>query len=126
VAEAFLKDQITIGHALLSAGRKRGKQPVWLAKIMQYHIQPTARAVGITKALGWHVLRHSLATLLHRNGEEVKVVQELLRHSSCKITLDIYAQAVSANKRRAQSKVVHDFLPELSALNFAAARYGVE
>jgi len=96
------------------AGRKRGKQPVWLAKIMQYHIQPTARAVGITKALGWHVLRHSLATSLHRNGEDVKVVQELLRHSSCKITLDIYAQAVSVDKRRAQSKVVAEFIPELS------------
>jgi integrase len=96
------------------AGRKRGKQPVWLAKIMQYHIQPTAHAVGITKALGWQLLRHSLATSLHRNGEEVKVVQELLRHSSCKITLDTYAQAVSGDKRRAQSKVVAEFIPELS------------
>jgi integrase len=96
------------------AGQKRGKQPVWLAKIMQYHIQPTARAVGINKVLGWHVLRHSLATSLHRNGEEVKVVQELLRHSSCKVTLDIYAQAVSVDKRKAQSKVVAQFIPELS------------
>jgi len=97
------------------AGRKRGKQPVWLAKIMQYRIQPAARAVGITKAIGWHTLRHSLATSLHRNGEEVKVVQELLRHSSCKITLDIYAQAVSSDKRRAQSRVVQDFMSELSS-----------
>jgi len=97
------------------AGRKRGKQPVWLAKIMQYRIQPAARAVGITKAIGWHTLRHSLATSLHINGEEVKVVQELLRHSSCKITLDIYAQAVSTDKRRAQSRVVQDFMSELSS-----------
>jgi integrase len=96
------------------AGGKRGKQPVWLAKIMQYHIQPTARALGITKTIGWHTLRHSLATSLHRNGEDIKVVQELLRHSSCKITLDIYAQAVSADKRRAQSRVVQDFIAELS------------
>jgi len=97
------------------AGRKRGKQPVWLAKVMQYRIQPAARAVGITKTIGWHTLRHSFATSLIRNGEEVKIAQELLRHSSCKITLDIYAQAVSADKRRAQSKVVHEFLPELSS-----------
>lgn len=96
------------------AGRKRGQQPVWLAKVMQYHIQPTARALGIKKQIGWHTLRHSLATSLHRNGEEIKVVQELLRHSSCKITLDIYAQAVSADKRRAQSRIVQDFIPELS------------
>jgi integrase len=97
------------------AGHKRGTQPVSLAKIMQYHIQPAARAVGIRKKVGWHTLRHSLATSLHRNGEEIKVVQELLRHASCKITLDIYAQAVSADKRRAQSRVVQDFIPELSS-----------
>jgi integrase len=101
------------------AGGQRGKQPVWLAKVMQYHIQPTARALGITKTIGWHTLRHSLATSLHRNGEEIKVVQELLRHSSSKITLDIYAQAVNADKRRAQSRVVHDFIPELSRAQFA-------
>jgi integrase len=97
------------------AGRKRGKQPLWLAKVMQYHIQPTARALGITKRVGWHTLRHSLATSLHRNGEEIKVVQELLRHSSCKITLDIYAQAVTADKRRAQSRVTQNFIPEQSS-----------
>jgi len=97
------------------AGHKRGNQPVSLAKIMQYHIQPAARAVGIRKKVGWHTLRHSLATSLHRNGEEIKVVQELLRHASCKITLDIYAQAVSAEKRRAQSRVVQDFIPEFSS-----------
>jgi integrase len=92
------------------AGRKRGKQPVWLAKITQYRIQPIARAVGITKRIGWHTLRHSLATALHRNGEEIKVVQELLRHSSCKITLDVYAQAVNTDKRMAQRRVLQEFI----------------
>ena len=95
------------------AGQKRGQQPVWLAKIMQYHIQPVARAIGITKRIGWHTLRHSLATSLHENGEEIKVVQELLRHSSSRITLDIYAKAVSATKRKAQSRVVAVYMPDL-------------
>jgi integrase len=97
------------------AGYKRGKQPVSLAKVMQYHVQPIARSVGIEKKIGWHTLRHSFATSLHGNGEGVKVVQELLRHSSCRITLDVYAQAVSADKRRAQSRIVADFMPELSS-----------
>jgi integrase len=96
------------------AGRKRGKQPLWLGKVMQYHIQPTARTLGITKRIGWHTLRHSLATSLLRNGEAIKVAQELLRHSSCRITLDIYAQAVSTDKRKAQSKVIKEFMPNLS------------
>lgn len=97
------------------AGHKRGKQPVSLAKIMQYYIQPTARRVGIKKKIGWHTLRHSFASSLHRNGEGIKVVQELLRHSSVRITLDIYAQAVSADKRKAQSRVLSDFMPELTS-----------
>ncbi|MGE5321300.1 MAG: hypothetical protein ACM3SW_00460, partial [Actinomycetota bacterium] len=37
---------------------------------------------------------------------DVKVVQELLRHASAKVTLDIYAQALTLAKRAAQRKVV--------------------
>lgn len=88
------------------AGKMRGKQPVWLAKIMQYHIQPAAMRAGISKHIGWHMFRHTYTTLLHANGEDVKVVQELLRHGSAKITLDIYAQAVTQAKRTAQQRVV--------------------
>ena len=36
----------------------------------------------------------------------MKVVQELLRHSSAKMTLDVYAQALTPSKRAAQRKVV--------------------
>jgi integrase len=88
------------------AGKERGKQPVWLSKVMQYHIQPGAKRAGITKHIGWHTLRHTYTTLLHANGEDVKVVQELLRHGSARITLDVYAQAVTPAKRKAQGKVV--------------------
>ena len=90
------------------AGDRRGKQPVSLAKVMRCHIQPVARAVGIRKRIGWHTLRHTFATVLHQNGEGIKVVQELLRHSSCRITMDIYAQAVNCEKRMAQSRVVSE------------------
>jgi integrase len=73
---------------------------------MQYHIQPAAKRLGITKRIGWHTFRHTYTTLLHANGEDVKVVQELLRHGSSRITMDVYAQAVTPAKRKAQEKVV--------------------
>ena len=88
------------------AGAKRGKQPVWLSAVMRDYIQPAARKLGITKRMSWHTFRHTFSTLLKGNGEDVKVVQELLRHSTAKMTLDTYTQALSPQKRAAQSKVV--------------------
>jgi integrase len=75
---------------------------------MQYWIQPCAAELGINKRIGWHTFRHTFATLLYRNVEDVKVVQELMRHSSSRITLDIYAQAVTSAKRKAQERVIRD------------------
>jgi integrase len=88
------------------AGEKRGKQPIWLSTVMRYHIQPIAKRLNIQKQLSWHTFRHTFSTVLKANGEDVKVVQELLRHASAKITLDTYSQALSPQKRAAQSKVV--------------------
>jgi integrase len=84
----------------------RGKQPYWPDNLMKRHIQPVAKAIGIHKKIGWHTFRHSFGTLLKANGEDVKTVQELLRHANSRITLDVYTQAVNSNKRAAQSKVV--------------------
>jgi integrase len=88
------------------AGEKRGKQPLWLCKVMCYHIQPMARKLGIQKRIGWHTFRRTYSSILKDNGEDVKVVQELLRHASTKVTLDVYAQALTPAKRAAQRKVV--------------------
>ena len=49
-------------------------------------------------------------------AEEVKVVQELLRHANSRITLDLYAQAGMPNKRLAQSKLVRMVLNKGEAL----------
>jgi site-specific recombinase XerD len=52
------------------------------------------------------------STLLHANGEDVKVVQELLRHGSVKVTMDVYTQAYMPAKRKAQQKLVEMMHPE--------------
>jgi hypothetical protein len=46
------------------------------------------------------------------NGENVKVVQELMRHASSRFTLDVYSQARKAAKRQAQERVVQMILHE--------------
>lgn len=68
---------------------KRGNRPLWLCKVMSHHIQPIARKLGIAKRIGWHTFRRTYSSILKDNGEDVKVVQELLRHASMKVTLDV-------------------------------------
>jgi len=45
-------------------------------------------------------------------GEDPKVVQELLQHSSITVTMDVYTLAVTDAKRKAQSKVVEMIVPK--------------
>ncbi len=62
--------------------------------------------------IGWHTLRRSLATLLISNGENVKVTQSQLRHTTPTLTLGLYSQAVSADQQRAHAKVVRMVRPK--------------
>lgn len=97
----------------------RGKQPYWPDNLMKRYIKPAARRVGINKNIGWHTFRHSFGTILKANGEDVKTVQELLRHANSRITLDVYTQAVNSHKRAAQSKVVKMMIPNLGEMKSA-------
>jgi integrase len=94
-----------------------GKQPYWPDNLMKRYIKPVARKAGITKNIGWHTFRHSFGTLLKANGEDVKTVQELLRHANSRITLDVYTQAVNSNKRAAQSKVVRMMVSNVGTIS---------
>jgi hypothetical protein len=68
-----------------AAGKKRGKQPLWLSTIMRYHIQPVVKRLGINKRVSWHLPAHRLDTSpCEWRRHEGGVVQELLRHGSAK------------------------------------------
>jgi len=82
-----------------------GRKPYWYQSLMRNRIREVARRIGITKKMGWHTFRDTCATLLRASGADIKVVQELLRHASCRVTLDTYTQAVTERKRAAQNRV---------------------
>ena len=90
----------------------QGRLPVWPGTVLQKIIQPAAIKAGISKRVGWHTFRHTYATLLIANGENVKVVQELMRHASSHFTLQIYSQAQARTKRAAQLRLVEALLEE--------------
>jgi site-specific recombinase XerD len=76
---------------------------------MRNLIRPAAVELGITERIGWHTFRHTYSSLLRATGADIKVMQELLRHASSRVTLDTYTQAVTLHKRKAQSDVVRLF-----------------
>ena len=68
-------------------------------------VHPTQRKNSESR-FGWHTFRHTYSTLLRSVGTEFKVMQELLRHSSLRSTLDVYTQAISPAKHAAQAAVL--------------------
>ncbi|HZB87114.1 MAG TPA: site-specific integrase [Terracidiphilus sp.] len=87
--------------------RMNGTQPVFPDMVLQKIVRPALVRAGIKgKVIGWHSFRHSLATNLRSLGVDVKVAQELLRHANSRTTMDLYTQAVSADKRDASRKQV--------------------
>ncbi len=94
--------------------QKKGNQPLWPSSAMSKHIRPAARRAGITKHVRWHVFRHSFATLLKGNGEDVKTVQESLRHADSKVTLETYTQGLMPVKKAAQQRLFEAIVPKCS------------
>ena len=57
----------------------------------------------IGKHACWQVFPHSDASPLKGDGEDVKVVQDSLRHPTFQITMDTYTQAMPAGVRSAHA-----------------------
>jgi integrase len=91
---------------VFASRRCRGRKPYWGQAILRKFIRPKAQELGIQKRFGWHTFRHTYSTLLRSVGTEFKVMQELLRHSSLRSTLDVYTQAITPSKHAAQAAVM--------------------
>jgi integrase len=96
---------------LFGSPEKKGRQPYWPDSVLRKVIRPAALRAGISKHIGWHSFRRTLASLLQENGEAVKVTQDMLRHASARLTMELYAQAPMLSKRRAQSRVTSGLFP---------------
>jgi len=90
---------------VFASRRHRGRHPFWGQAILRKYVRPVAEKVGIQKCVGWHTFRHTYSTLLRSVGTEFKVMQELLRHSTLRSTLDVYTQAITPAKHAAHAAV---------------------
>ena len=121
LAESLLKLKLSSPYNqatdwVFASAQMNGKQPLWPDTLWRKYGKPAVTEAKITKRVGFHTFRHTYTTLLTQNNEDVKVVQELLRHANSRITLDLYAQAGMTEKREAQSKVVQMVLKKGTAV----------
>lgn len=65
-----------------------------------HFLKQWTKAAGITKHITWHCGRHSFGTQLLSNGANIKVVADLLGHSSLKY-VEVYVRAVDKLKKEA-------------------------
>jgi len=91
---------------VFASPHSNGKRPYWAQVIMRCHVGPASQRIQLQKRVGWHTFRHTYSTMLKAVGADIKVMQELLRHSSVRCTLDTYTQAIMPAKRAAQSAVL--------------------
>jgi integrase len=98
-----------------------GCQPYWPCSLLRKVVRPAAVRAGITKHIGWHTLRRTMATLLVAQGVAVKLTQEMLRHANSRITLELYAQSSMAAKLEAQRDMVGTWglEPQTSAVSIS-------
>ena len=68
-------------------------------KVKQYHFIQ----------IRFHDLRHSFATISLTNGVHPKVVQEILGHSSIKVTMDTYSHVIPTMHQESMSKIEQAF-----------------
>lgn len=111
IAEALLSVRRSSAYTnpadFIFAG-SRGK-PRWNGIMLTDHIKPAASRAGVGQ-VGWHTFRHTFSSLLHQTGAKLAVQKELLRHADISTTMNIYTQAVSADKREAVERVVRVLL----------------
>ncbi len=92
---SFRGDAEAGGALFLSKGGKTRIDRITVWRAIKEH----AKSAGITKKISPHTLRHSFATHLLENGADLRVIQELLGHSSI-ATTDKYTHI--------SSKHIHD------------------
>lgn len=97
---------------LFASENKKGESPVWPDSILAKIVQPAAKRAEIVKQVGWHSMRHAYSCLLRENGTDIKVQQELMRHSTVEMTLNTYTQANSPQKIAANAFVVGQLMTE--------------
>jgi integrase len=90
------------GHPIYVFASKAGTH-TWPRNLARKYYEVLDNA-GIPR-IKLHSLRHTFATKLIEEGEDIRVVQELLRHADIRTTGNIYSHVTPKTKKRASNKM---------------------
>jgi integrase len=80
-------------------------RPAWISE----HMETLVRRAGLPP-VRFHDLRHGAATMLIAAGQPVKVVSEILGHSTAAFTMDVYA-VVAEELAEAAAEAIAAYVP---------------
>lgn len=78
----------------------RNLRPYSDNKLRTYKLQPLLRSLEM-KQVGFHAIRHGVASELINSGAPITVVKEQMRHSDVRVTLGVYGHVIGNAQRKA-------------------------
>jgi integrase len=69
-------------------------------KLREKHLRPLLKALGM-KTVGFHAIRHGVASELINSGTPITAVRDQMRHSDVRVTLGIYGHVIGNTQRKA-------------------------
>lgn len=108
-AVAALRRYLEVGRPVLVKSRSPGnvflslRGTAFASVTLWLRIKKRARLAGIERNVTPHMLRHSFATHLLEHGADLRVIQEMLGHSSI-ATTEVYTHVASDRLREAHRK----------------------
>jgi integrase len=79
-------------------------QPINHNNLVNRHFEPALIKAGLPR-IRFHDLRHTFASLLIEQGENIKYIQSQLGHSSPTVTWNVYAHLMKSTNQEAPSKL---------------------
>jgi len=84
----------------ITQGANEDGHPMNYSNMVQRYYKPALKKAKLGK-VRFHDLRHTYASLLIDQGENIKYIQTQLGHSSPPVTLDVYAHLMKETNQEA-------------------------
>jgi integrase len=75
-------------------------------KLREKHLRPLLKSLQM-KAVGFHAIRHGVASELINSGTPITAVRDQMRHSDVRVTLGIYGHVIGNTQRKAVEGLSH-------------------